>query len=175
MIRWILLDREIDDTAMAWGRERKEKGGAEAARTRRGTGGNKSSGKKKRESSKNKKWEENPQCDKRGAWFIISFPYLDPSIFARRRPLSSRIFNISNRICGTLSSLIASHRRGRGGGATSKGQQCWAGAPFKKMIRPEKHPSACLNTMTLLNTRKNNQTYSRVVNLDFGPPAALSN
>lgn len=51
MIRWILLDREIDDTATARGRGkgRKEEGGAEATGTGRGTGGNKSSGEKRRE------------------------------------------------------------------------------------------------------------------------------
>lgn len=70
MIRWILLDREIDDTATARGRgkEGKDGGEAEVTGTGRGTGGNKSSGEKRGELSKNKReTEENPQSDKRGA------------------------------------------------------------------------------------------------------------
>lgn len=75
MIRWILLDREIDDTAMAGGGGRKEGGGAEAARTRRrGTGGNKSSGEKKREPSKNKKVRGKARCViKEGADLLFLF------------------------------------------------------------------------------------------------------
>lgn len=46
MIRWILLDLEIDDTASVRerGKGRKEETEAEATGTRRGTAGNKSSG-----------------------------------------------------------------------------------------------------------------------------------
>lgn len=50
MIRWILLDREIDDTTTARGRGkgREEEGGAEATGMGRGTGGKKFCRKEKR-------------------------------------------------------------------------------------------------------------------------------
>lgn len=150
MIRWILLDCEIDDTATARGREkgRKEEGGAEATGTGRGTGGNKSSGEKRREPSKNKKRERKIRSlIKEGPDLLFLFLISTlPSL--RGGGPSPRAFLIS--LKGSAAPFLLSSRATDGGGGRSHIKRAAAStrSPLRRTIRPEKHPSACLNTTT---------------------------
>lgn len=124
MIRWILLDREIDDTAMSGGKERGRRYEGLRQQERKGEepGGNKSSGKKNREPSKIKKGKFRSVMKEGADLLFLSF--ISSLLSLRGGGLSPRASLIS--LIGSAAPFLCSLRAtegGEGGGATSKEQQ----------------------------------------------------